>query len=63
MARSSARSKKKVSGGIYRNFRKKRKHELASNPTLTKIGSLKKKKERLMKFRMVYVQNVVISLI
>ena len=37
MARSSERSKRKVTGGRYQGYRKKRLHSLASNPTSTKL--------------------------
>ena len=47
MARSAARSKRKVSGGLYKDFRKKRLTDLARNSTYTKIGPAKQKKLRI----------------
>ena len=47
MARSAARSKRKISGGLYKNFRKKRLTDLARDSTLTKIANLKRKKLRM----------------
>ena len=47
MARSSARSKRKVSGGLYKRFRKKRLTDLARDSTFTKIANLKKKTLRI----------------
>ena len=38
MARTQARSKRKTSGGRYRNYRKKKSYELARTPTHTKVG-------------------------
>jgi len=50
------RSKRKVSGGIYHNLRKKRKSDMGREPTLTKIGKAKLKKIRTvgrnLKFRL-----------
>ncbi len=43
MAISQARSKRKISGGRYRKYRKKRLHELGNLPRLTKLGELKSK--------------------
>ncbi|MFX1355841.1 MAG: 30S ribosomal protein S8e [Promethearchaeota archaeon] len=48
MARSQARSKRKYTGKKYRYFRKKRKRELERPPIETKIGTHKKKKQRIM---------------
>ena len=42
MARTSSRSKRKVSGGLYKRLRKKRLTDLARNPALTKIASKRK---------------------
>ncbi|HLC74017.1 MAG TPA: 30S ribosomal protein S8e [Candidatus Nanoarchaeia archaeon] len=42
MARTSSRSKRKVSGGLYKRLRKKRLTDLARNPALTKIASTRK---------------------
>ena len=39
MARSQARSKRKASGGRYRDYRKKKFFELARTPSHTKVGS------------------------
>ena len=38
MARSQARSKRKATGGRYRNYRKKKYFELARTPSHTKVG-------------------------
>ncbi len=38
MARAQTRSQRKVSGGRYRSYRTKRKHELASYPAMTRLG-------------------------
>lgn len=46
MAISQARSKKKVSGSKYIDFRKKRTHELGRDPTYTKVGATKTKQIR-----------------
>ena len=40
------RSKRKISGGLYKNFRKKRLTDLARDSTLTKIANLNRKKLR-----------------
>lgn len=45
--RTKTRPKRKVSGGRYVNFRKKRLTDLASEPTLTGLGELKKKAIRI----------------
>ena len=42
MARNTSRSKRKVSGGLYKRLRKKRLTDLARNPALTKIASIRK---------------------
>ena len=42
MARNTSRSKRKVSGGLYKRLRKKRLTDLARNPALTKIASKRK---------------------
>ena len=41
MARTQARSKRKTSGGRYRNYRKKKSYELARTPSHTKVGELR----------------------
>ena len=43
MAISQYRSKRKVSGGVYLDYRKKRKFELGRDPTNTKLDKLRKK--------------------
>ena len=43
MAISQARSKRKITGGRYRDYRKKRLHELGNLPRLTKLGEKKVK--------------------
>lgn len=62
MARTQYRSKRKVTGGLYKSYRKKRKFELVSNATLTKVGKLKIKKERIIggniKFRLLVADIV-----
>lgn len=40
------RSTRKMSGGKYRQARKKRRYELGSDPVLTKLGPMRKKFER-----------------
>mgnify|MGYP001576937509 CR=1 FL=1 len=47
MARSAARSKRKVSGGLYKAFRKKRLTDLARDSTMTKIAPKKVKNLRI----------------
>ena len=47
MAMSQFKSKKKVSGGMYKSSRKKKSRELASLPTFTKIGKRKVKKVKI----------------
>lgn len=47
MARSSERSKRKLSGGLYKKSQKKRLHSLASQPTLTIVGETKVKTRRV----------------
>ena len=39
MAISQTRSKRKQTGSLYRDYRKKKKHELGRLPALTRIGS------------------------
>lgn len=41
MAISQHRSRRKVSGGLYKDFRKKRLSDLGRDPTMTKIGKTK----------------------
>ena len=41
MARGQARSKRKSSGGRYRDYRKKKYFELARDPTHTKLGEVR----------------------
>lgn len=48
MAISQAKSNKSPSGSKYRNYRKKKQHELGSAPTLTKVGTTKGKKLRII---------------
>ena len=48
MAKSQARSKKKVSGTRFINFRKKKEFELGRDPTFTKVGEKKIKPIRIM---------------
>jgi small subunit ribosomal protein S8e len=43
---SQHRSKRKVTGGRYKSFRKKRKCEMGREPTLTKLGKTRQKKFR-----------------
>ncbi|MAG50428.1 30S ribosomal protein S8e [archaeon] len=44
MAKSRERSKRKITGGLYRDYRKKRKYMLAGVPTLTRLDKIKLKK-------------------
>ena len=48
MARSQARSRRKFTGKKYKDFRKKRKRELARPSINTQIGEEKKKKQRVL---------------
>jgi len=48
MAISQFRSKKTPSGSRYHAYRKKKKFECGSSPTLTKVGDLKRKKLRVL---------------
>ncbi|MAG52508.1 MAG: 30S ribosomal protein S8e [Nanoarchaeota archaeon] len=48
MSISQYRPKRKVTGGIYINFRKKRKFELGSEANNTRVGGLKKKSIRVL---------------
>ncbi len=48
MAISKWRSKRKVSGGVYKKIRKKRKYELGRYSILPKVGKRKVKKIRVM---------------
>lgn len=48
MAISQYRSKRKVSGGVYLDYRKKRKFELGRDPTNTKLDKLRKKTFRTL---------------
>ena len=43
MAISQSKSRRKITGGRYRNYRKKRLHELGNLPRLTKLGEKKSK--------------------
>ncbi len=47
MAKSKLRSKRKVTGGKYHRYRKKKSRELAGNPALTTIGERKVKRKRM----------------
>ncbi len=48
MAIDQSRSRLKASGSRYIDFRKKRKCDLGQVPTLSKVGELKRKKERTL---------------
>ena len=56
MAISQLRSKRKVSSGRYKKYRKKKQYELGSLPTFTKIGTRKIRRLRIIgnnvKFRL-----------
>lgn len=43
MAKSQLRARRKVSGGRYVDYRKKKLRDISRDPTLTKIGVLRKK--------------------
>lgn len=62
MAISQRKSRRKASGALYREFRKKKKHELGREPTLTKIGKRKIKGLRVLggnyKFRLLHAEFV-----
>ncbi|MEW6063380.1 MAG: 30S ribosomal protein S8e [Nanoarchaeota archaeon] len=47
MAKSKLFSKRKPTGGRYKPFRKKKVKDIASEPTLTRLGKLKLKKVRV----------------
>jgi len=59
MAISQARSKRKITGGRYRDYRKKMLYELGNLPRLTKLGEkrLKKIKGKFSKVKNVLLQN------
>ena len=48
MAKSQARSRRKVSGGRYKKDKKKKSYELAGEPSLTRIGEKKIKRVRIL---------------
>ena len=48
MAISQARSKRKETGARYKDYRKRKKHELGRTPTMTKLGTTKKKTIRVL---------------
>ena len=48
MAITQTRSKRKVSGTRYKDYRKKRKYELGNSATKTKIGDTKTKRKRMI---------------
>ncbi len=54
MAKSQERSRRKVSGGLYRKYRKKRLFNNGYDPTLTKVGveriKIKREKSGSLKF-------------
>ena len=62
MAISQIRSRRKPSGALYRQYKKKKKYELGSDPTSTKLGKRKIKDERVLaghiKFRLLNVDVV-----
>ena len=48
MAISQSRSKRKVTGSRYKDYRKKKLNELGSNPAFTKVGPKKKEVKRVL---------------
>ncbi len=58
MAISQARSRRKTSGGRYRNYRTKRLHELGNQPRLTKLGE---RKTKLLKGKFSSTKQVLIN--
>ncbi len=48
MAISQARSRRKQTGALYKDYRKKKKHELGGLPSLTKVDKKKSTKIRTM---------------
>lgn len=48
MAKTTKRSKRKISGGRYKDYRKKRTYEILGLPTSTKVGKEKIKSVRIM---------------
>ena len=47
MAIQQSKSRRKITGGRYKEYRKKRLHELGSDPTLTKIAEKRLVKKRI----------------
>jgi len=58
MALSQTRSRRKISGGRYRAYRKKILCELGREPTLTKIGAIRKRSIRVLGGHM---KNILLS--
>lgn len=62
MAISQFKAERKISGGMYKSFRKKKSRELGSLPTFTKIGKRKIKKVKIRsgkkKFRLLRAEFV-----
>lgn len=62
MAISQLRSRRTVTGSLYRPYRKKKKYELGRYPTYTKLGNKKIKSDRVLgknyKFRLLNIDYV-----
>ncbi len=58
MALSQYRSMRKISGGIYKAYRKKRKFELGRQPTFTKLDALKKK---ILRIRSTHKKTILLT--
>ena len=62
MAISQSRSKRQATGALYRPYRKKKKYELGSDPTSTKLANRKIKADRVLggniKFRLLDIDYV-----
>jgi len=57
MAISQNRSRRKVSGGLYKNIRKKRLSDLGRDPTMTKVG---KRKLRMVRVRSARIKRALL---
>lgn len=59
MAIAQSRSRRKITGGRYRSYRKKRLYELGNLPRLTKLGERKAKiiKGKFAKFKQILLNN------
>jgi small subunit ribosomal protein S8e len=58
MALSKFRSKRKVSGKVYRDYKKKKLRDLARNPTYTRLGD---RKVRCIRIRSGMIKSILLS--